>query len=103
MHDLMQRAVARGLSRRDREEAIAHLSLDEKSFQKGHHYITALSDPGRKRILEVTAGRTIEATKSLLETTLTEKQRESVRSVSMDMWPAFQSAASRPAAVRYGA
>ena len=25
MHDLMQRAVARGLSRRDREEALAHL------------------------------------------------------------------------------
>jgi transposase len=83
IHDLMQRAVARGLSRRDREETLSHLSLDEKSFQKGHKYITALSDPGRKRVLEVTEGRTLEATKSLLETTLTEKQRESVRSVSM--------------------
>ena len=89
MHDLMQRAVARGLSRRNREEAIAHLSLDEKSFKKGHDYITVLSDPGRKRVLEVAQDRTLAAAQSLLETTLTEKQRETVRSVSMDMWPAF--------------
>ena len=91
MHDLMQRAGARGLSRRNREETLPHLSLDEKSFQKGHQYITALSDTGRKRVLEVTEGRTLDATKSLLETALTEKQRAAVRSVSMDRWPAFQS------------
>jgi len=89
VHDLMQRAVARGVSRRDRKEIIAHLSLDEKSFQKGHQYITVLSDPGRKRVLEVTQDRTLSAAQSLLETSLTPGQREAVRSVSMDMWPAF--------------
>ena len=97
IHDLMQRAVARGLSRRNREETLPHLSLDEKSFKKGHEYITVLSDPGRKRVLEVIKDRTLEAAKSLLETTLTETQRALVRSVSMDMWPAFL--ASRQAAL----
>jgi transposase len=89
VHDLMQRGVARGLSRRNREEVVPHLSLDEKSFKKGHQYITVLSDPGRKRVLEVVQERTLEAAQSLLESSLAASQREAVRSVSMDMWPAF--------------
>ena len=33
LHDLMHRAVNRGLSRRNQEQVRPHLSLDEKSFQ----------------------------------------------------------------------
>jgi transposase len=33
VHDIMHRAVSRGLSRRDTREEITHLSLDEKSFR----------------------------------------------------------------------
>ena len=92
IHDLMYRAVARGLSRRNQEQARPHLSLDEKSFQKGHKYVSVLSDSGGKCVLEVIEGRDLEATQTLLTTSLTQKQREQVRSVSMDMWPAFASA-----------
>lgn len=92
VHDLMTRAVARGLSRRDREEVLVHLSLDEKSFHKGHSYLTVLSDPTGRRVLEVVEERTLEAVESLLATSLTPQQRRAVRSVSMDMWPAFLSA-----------
>lgn len=92
IHDLMSRAVARGLSRRNQEQARPHLSLDEKSFQKGHKYVSVLSDSGGKCVLEVIEGRDLEATQTLLTTSLTQKQREQVRSVSMDMWPAFASA-----------
>ncbi len=92
LHDLMKRAVERGLSRRNAERAREHLSLDEKSFKKGHKYITVLSDPVSKSVLEVAEGRDLKAVQSLLETSLTDKQRTQVRSVSMDMWPAFDSA-----------
>jgi transposase len=92
MHDVMQRAVARGLQRRDRDERLPHLSLDEKSFQKGHKYITVLGDPLLKRVIEIIQDRTLEAAEKLLTSTLSQAQREAVQSVSMDMWPAFMSA-----------
>lgn len=91
IHDLMHRAVSRGLRRRDREASLPHLSLDEKSFQKGHKYATVLSDPLSKSVIEVVEGRDKEAVQSLLETSLTQTQREQVKSVSMDMWSAFMS------------
>lgn len=92
VHDLMQRAVARGLSRRDHEAVVEHLSLDEKSFHAGHQYVTVLSDPVGKRVLDVIPDRTQEATQTLLESSLSVRQRGQVRSVSMDMWAAFAAA-----------
>lgn len=92
VHDLMHRAVERGMKRRCKDKELPHLSLDEKSFQKGHQYITALSDPRGKCVLEIAEGRTLETVQSLLENTLTDHQKEKVKSVSMDMWPAFDSA-----------
>jgi transposase len=92
VHDLMQRAVARGMKRRDSSEVIEHMSLDEKSFQRGHHYMTVLGDSLGKRVIDVTENRTQEAVEMLLREALTPEQRESVESVSMDMWPAFMNA-----------
>lgn len=89
VQDLMARAVERGLGRRDQERRLPHLSLDEKSFHKGHHYITVLGDSLGKAVLDVVEGRTMEATKLLLESSLSLSQKEQVASVSMDMWPAF--------------
>lgn len=93
VHQLMSRAVVRGLARRDSEEGVPHLTLDEKSFQHGHQYLTVLGDADKGRVLEVCETRTIEATKTLLTETLTVTQRRSVASISMDMWDGFMSAA----------
>ena len=92
IHDLMQRAVTRGLKRRDTTEELQDLSVDEKSFQDGHRYVSILSDPCRKRVLDLVEGRTQEAVEELFTSSLTSQQREMVRSVSMDMWPAFMNA-----------
>ena len=91
IHDLMKRSVVRGLARRDKKTMHDHLSLDEKSFHKGHKYISILSDPLSKSILEVVEGRDKVAVQSLLEESLTQNQRVMVQSVSMDMWPAYMS------------
>ncbi len=92
VQEVMARAVVRGLARRDHERHLPHLSLDEKSFQQGHHYISVLGDSVGKGVLDVVEGRPFEAAKSLLQTSLSLAQREQVASVSMDMWPAFAGA-----------
>lgn len=95
MHDLMARAVMRGLARRAAQETaqiIRHVSLDEKSFRHGHQYVSVLGDTQQCRILEVAEGRSLEAAKALLQQGLTLRQRVQVESVSMDMWGPFMRA-----------
>jgi transposase len=79
-----------GLARRDMTKVrFDHLSIDEKSFQKGHRYITVLSHPASGCVLEVGEGRTLESCKELVTRSLTEEQQRSVGNVSMDMWKAY--------------
>ncbi len=92
VHDLMGRAVERGLQRRDGAEPLEHLSVDEKSHQSGHHYISVLSDPQGKRVLDVGEGRGQQAVEALFTSVIGEEQRPGIRSASMDMWPAFLNA-----------
>nr|WP_278248912.1 ISL3 family transposase [Chlorobium sp. N1] len=84
---IMRRAVARGMKRRD-TEAIRHLGIDEKSFRAGHQYVTIMNDLDGGRVLDVVETRTTKATVKLL-TSLAAKQRKQVLSVSVDMWNPF--------------
>lgn len=91
---ILHRASERGMARRkEGGEQFKHLSIDEKSFQKGHNYASVLSDPQSERVLEVVAGRTKAACRELMQERLTAQQREQVESISMDLWPAFISTA----------
>lgn len=90
VNDIMTRAVERGMLRRT-EEKIEHLGIDEKSSEKGHSYVTILTDIDGSRVLDLVPERKLEAAKTLIET-LTPTQRASVKAVAMDMWPAFMSA-----------
>lgn len=89
-NDIMGRAVDRGLARRPDEE-ITTIGIDEKSFCSGHNYIINLVDIEGSRVLDVCEERTIDATESLLNS-LSNKQKEAVKSVSVDMWKPFQTA-----------
>jgi transposase len=84
---IMQRAVARGLSRR---EAVfpTKIGVDETAFRKRHDYVTIVSDQQEGNVLHVGSDRRKETLKAWYES-LTEAQRESIQSVSMDMWPAY--------------
>ena len=87
---ILHRATRRGMERRQRvEEVFENLSVDEKSFQKGHSYVTVLSHPESGRVLEVVEHRTLKACRSLIDTTLTEEQLRQVKTISMDLWQAF--------------
>lgn len=87
---VMQRAVARGLLRRE-AQPLTYIGLDEKAIRKGHRYATILSDLERGRVLDVALERTGEATQALLATQPAESLRR-VSAAAMDMWPAYRSA-----------
>jgi len=86
-HEIMRRAVERGLERRELDQ-LKHLGMDEKSFKRGHSYITLLSDLEESRVLDVVEERTTEAAGQLWAT-LTPEQKQSVEAVAVDMWEPF--------------
>lgn len=88
-HRLMERAVERGLERRELE-GLRHVGMDEKSFKRGQSYITTLNEvaEGQGRVIEVVEGRSSEAAIGLLES-IPEAQRPGIAAVAMDMWDAF--------------
>jgi transposase len=88
IHNIMQRGVKRGLSRRNLDD-IRVASLDEKSVFDGHNYISILSDPINQRVLDIIEGRTIESTQELIQKTFTQSQQNSITDVTMDMWKPF--------------
>ncbi len=89
---IIKRAVDRGLALRDHTE-VSRVGIDEKSFLKGHSYITLLNDLDQGRVLEVVPERTEVACRDLLIKGLpTDWSRFKVEAVAMDMWPAFRNA-----------
>ncbi len=87
VHEIMQRAVARGLERRQLE-GLKHLGMDEKSFKRGQSYITLLTDLDHSRVVEVVEERTKEAAAKVWES-LTPAQKQAVEAVAVDMWEPF--------------
>ncbi len=90
VNGIMVSAVERGMLRRS-EDDVPYLGLDEKSSERGHSYVSILTDIERSRVLDLVPERKLEAAKSLLGI-LSPTQRASVKAVAMDMWPAFMSA-----------
>ena len=90
---IMQRAVDRGLERR-KIEAVPYVGIDEKSFRKGHRYVSTLNDINRGCVIDVVEGRR-ESDAEQLWAKVPERVRDSVRAVAIDMWPAFENATRR--------
>lgn len=72
----MERAVERGLERRQAEKLPA-LGVDEKAFRKGQKYFTLVNDLERSRVLYVAEDRTQASLDGFWET-LTEEQVASI-------------------------
>jgi transposase len=87
VHAIQERAVQRGLTRRQ-AEPIERLGVDEKSFTKGHHYFTMVNDLDRSRVLFVAEHRTEESLDGFWQS-VSEEQRAAVRGVAMDMWDPY--------------
>lgn len=84
---ILHRSVARGMKRRSLD-AIAHVSIDEKAFQRGHSYATIVSDSARGVVLDIGEGRDKVSTKALLNRLLAAK-KGGVTTITTDMWKAY--------------
>lgn len=88
---ILKLSVERGLSRRKLND-LTYVGLDEKSFGKGHDYISVLTDLEKARVLDVVQGRAQEEVDPIWQT-IPEYQRVQIRAVAMDMWEAFMNSA----------
>jgi len=91
VQNIMKRAVDRGIERREKQE-IAWIGMDEKSFRRGHRYISLINDVDGGRVLDVAEGRTSEVAEGLIVKALEEDQRQMVCGVAIDMSAPYEKA-----------
>lgn len=89
IHGIMERAVKRGLERRQ-AEPVAQIGVDEKAFRKGHKYLTLVNDLAGGRVLHVAEDRKQSSLDGFWET-LTAEQVAAIEVVAMDMWDPYLS------------
>lgn len=87
--NIMHKAVERGLDRRTLSETPTTIGLDEKSFLRGHDYVTVLTDINNGRVLDVERDRTIEAGNKVLEKTFSKDTLKNIEVVVSDMSDAY--------------
>ena len=87
IHCIMDRAVVRGLARRE-AEPVGLIGVAEKSHRKGHSYFTLVNDIGRSRVLHIGDDRN-QTSLDGFWSTLTEEQRQAVEAVALDMWDPY--------------
>ncbi len=84
---IMDRAVRRGLERRERITP-KRIGIDETSFQKRHEYVTVVTDHERGHVLYVADDRRQGSLDGFYKG-LDKEQLGSIESVAMDMWQAY--------------
>jgi transposase len=85
---IMQRAVKRGLARRDDKAIHKRLGVDETAFRKGHDYVTVVADQDSGHVIHVASDRKKESLENFYKS-LSSQQLNAVECVSMDMWQGF--------------
>jgi transposase len=83
VHGIMNRAVRRGLERRE-ATPVRKIGVDEKSFLKRHEYVTVVSNLETGEVLFVGEGRRKESLDAFYRS-LTPAQLEAIEVVVMDM------------------
>ena len=89
---IMCRAVRLELARRQAENHVL-LGVDEKSFQKGHEYVTMVCDIVEGKVLYVGDDRT-QASLDAFYDGLTDAQKNAIETVAMDMCQAYVASTS---------
>ena len=68
---------------------IGYLGVDEKSFRKGHKYLTLVNDLARGRVLYVAEDRKQSSLDGFWPT-LTKEQTDWIAGVALDMWEPYE-------------
>ena len=86
-NQIMKRAVSRGMEVRELDQ-LEYVGIDEKSFGKGHDYVSVMTDITGSRVVEVVQGRDLKAANQLWKS-IPESARKNIKAVATDMWRAF--------------
>jgi len=87
---VMERTVKRGQKRKV-SEPINCLGVDEKSFRKGHHYITVISDLEKGSVEHIAENRDKESLAGYYQKP-SESHKQGIQVVAMDMCLAYEQA-----------
>ncbi|MCB8878407.1 ISL3 family transposase [Acidisoma silvae] len=89
VHAICSRYVDLALAEADLSEVTA-VAIDETSCRRGHNYLTIAADMGERKVVFVTEGKDAETINRFAEYLAAHKgSPDQVRSVSIDMSPAF--------------
>lgn len=86
-HQIMERAVARGMARRERAVP-RRLGIDEKSLARGYRFATLVCDLDHAHVIEVTEGRSKASLWGCLSG-FSPNELARVEAVAMDMWEPY--------------
>ena len=86
---IMEDAVENGLNMRGDVSDLKNVSLDEKSFLKGHKYATILIDSDKDYVVEMTEGRKGENVIALFFSATNQEELPQISRVNIDMWEPY--------------
>ncbi len=86
--NIIKRAVKRGRERKKDHPSI--IGIDEKSYRKGHKYITLVYDMVNNGVDYIAYDRKKRSLDEYYDT-LTMEERSNIKAISMDMWDPFMS------------
>jgi len=89
---IIHNSVERGLQGRPKDYYFENLSIDEKSFKKGHQYVTVLSSPIAGVVIDISENRDYKAGKKIFQQSIKTQHRNKIKTVCMDMWMPYMNA-----------
>jgi len=91
VRSVMEQAVEKSLDERGEVSDFENISLDEKSYAKGHEYATILIDSDKEYVVEMVEGRKEKSVRVLFYTLNSKEYQPQIKRVNIDMWKPYMS------------
>jgi transposase len=89
VRSIMEDAVQKALDSRGFVNDLVNISIDEKSYAKGHEYATILMDSDKEYIVDMQEGRKEKSLKSLFTMVTNNEKQPQLKRVNIDMWKPY--------------
>jgi transposase len=89
VRSIMEDAVQKALESRGFVNDLENVSIDEKSYAKGHEYATILMDSDKEYIVDMQEGRKEKSLKSLFSMVTGNEKQPQLKRVNIDMWKPY--------------
>ena len=92
VRSIMEDSVERALQKRGLITGFKNVSIDEKSYAKGHEYATILMDSDKEYIIDMHEGRKEKSLKALFSLVSGNDTQPQLEIVNIDMWQPYMNA-----------